>query len=214
MTAPKSSRSWRLADGQALADEYPYTFYKPSAEAIAALRPGDEVKLIFEMDSDDPEAPNAERMWVAIQARNGDAFEGLLDNTPACITDLAAGDPVAFETRHIIQVSIDDPMPSKTAKYEARCFVTRRVLYEGEPIGYLYREEPEYDDDSGWRISAGTESEDYMDEADNIMWVSLGAVLREDDSIVDLLEAPVGSAFLHNEDDDGFAAIDAEAGSL
>ena len=34
-----------------------------------------------------------------------------------------------------------------------------------------------------------------MDNSDNIHWVSLGAVLREDDSIVDLLDAPVGSSF-------------------
>ena len=148
-------------------------------------------------------------MWVEIRSHSDVAFEGLLANTPVCIKDLNAGDPVCFEARHIIQVSIDDPVPSQTARYEARCFVTRTVFRDGVPIGYLYREEPEYDDDSGWRISAGTESDAYMDDANNIMWVSLGAVLREDDSIVDLLDAPVGTAFMRNERDDGFTRTEA-----
>jgi hypothetical protein len=208
MNTTKHDRSWRLADGNALAARYPYTFHTPSTEAIAALRPGDEVKLIFEVEADDVRAPNAERMWVEIRSRSRDSFEGRLGNTPAYIRNLAAGDPVSFEARHIIQVSIDDPVPSRTAKYEARCFVTRAVLYDRAPVGYLYREEPEYDDDSGWRIAAGTESDDYMDEPANIFWVSLGAVLREDDSIVELLDEPPGAAFSRNEDDDGFTRLE------
>ena len=162
---------------------------------MALLDPTDEVKLIFEFDSDDPEAPNAERMWVEIKEISGQKFIGLLDNDPVYIDDLACGDPVTFEEKHIIQVSIDDPVPSKTDKYLSRCLVTHRVLHEGAPVGYLYREEPDTDDDSGWRILSGDESEAYVAESDNISCVSLGAVLREDDRILDLLDAPIGSSF-------------------
>ena len=188
-------QSWWLADAQKLADEYPYTFHKPSLQAVALLKPADEVKLIFQFRSDDPEAPNAERMSVEITKISGRRFRGILDNDPAYIDDLRCGDPVEFQHKHIIQVSIDDPVPSKTDKYLPRCLVTHRVLYEGVPIGYLYREEPDADDDSGWRILCGDESREYMDESDNISIVSLGAVFREDDRIVDLLDAPIGSSF-------------------
>jgi len=99
------------------------------------------------------------------------------------------------EAKLIFRFDCDDPVPSKTDKYLPRCFVTRRVLHEGHKIGDLYREEPDRDDDSGWRFLAGDESDEYMDDSDNIHLVSLGAVLRQDDSILELLDSPVGSAF-------------------
>lgn len=95
--------SWRLGDAQALADHYPYTFYKPSPEAIARLRIGDLAKLIFEFDSDDPQAPGAERMWVLItDIHDNHRFSGSLENIPLYIKDLRAHDPVRFEARHIM----------------------------------------------------------------------------------------------------------------
>ena len=48
-----------------------------------------------------------------------------------------------------------------------RCFVTNNILYEGRPVGYLYREEPDYEDDSGWRITTGTETDEYMNDSGN-----------------------------------------------
>ena len=146
-------------------------------------------------------------MWVEIKEASGKTFKGVLDNDPAYITDLKCGDPVAFSEKHIIQVSIDDPVPSKTDKYLPRCFVTHRVLYDGAPVGYLYREEPDVDEDSGWRFMSGDESDEYMDSSNNISFVSLGAVLREDDRIVDLLEEPIGSAFEFNYATNSFVPV-------
>jgi len=203
-----STRSWRLSDAQKLAEEYPYTFHKPSSQAVGLLKPGDEVKLIFEFRSDDPDAPGAERMWVEIKEISGKTFEGVLDNDPAYIIDLKCGDPVTFAEKHVIQLSIDDPVPSKTDKYLPRCFVTHRVLYEEVRVGYLYREEPESDEDSGWRIMCGDESDEYMDSSDNISFVSLGAVLRQDDRIVNLLEEPIGSVFEFNSATESFNRVD------
>lgn len=201
-------QSWWLADAQKLAHEYPYTFHKPSPQAVSLLKPADEVKLIFQFGSDDPEAPSAERMWVEITKVRGRRFKGVLDNVPVYIDDLQCGDPVEFEEKHIIQVSIDDPVPSKTDRYLPRCFVTHRVLYEGAPVGYLYREEPDADDDSGWRIMCGDESQAYMDRSENISVVSLGAVLREDDRIVDLLDEPSGSSFEFDPASNSFVRAD------
>jgi hypothetical protein len=191
----KGNRSWWLADGQRLADDFPYTFHKPSSEAVRLLKPEDEVKLIFRFDSDDPEAPNAERMWVEITEISGQRFEGVLDNDPAYIKDLKCGDPVSFKEEHIIQVSIDDPVPSETDKYLPRCLVSQRIMKDGQRVGWLYRQEPDRENDSGWRVFCGDESDDYANDVDNICVVSLGAVLREDDNILELLDSPAGSAF-------------------
>lgn len=68
--------------------------------------------------------------------------------------------------------------------------MTRRVLDDGCPVGYLYREEPDDGEDSGWRITANDESEDYMDDAENLACVSLGVVLN--------LDEPEGAADVRN----------------
>lgn len=192
-------KSWSLVDAQKLAEEFPYTFYKPSSQLVSQLKPGNQVKLIFEFRSDDPDAPSAERMWVDIAKVSDKGFYGLLDNDPAYIKDLKYKDSIKFNENHIIDSDLDDPVPSITEKYVKRCFVTNNILYQGEKVGYLYREDPDADDDSGWRMNTGTETDEYMDNADNISYVSLGAVLREDASIVHFLEREPGSAFARDE---------------
>lgn len=201
------NRSWKLEDAQKLADEFPYTFYKPSKEVVSQLKAENQAKLIFEFESDDPEAPRAERMWVEITEVKNGVFSGYLDNEPAYIKDLKHKDPVEFRECHIIDTDLDDPVPSITDKYIKRCFVTHNILYEGRPVGYLYREEPDYDDDSGWRFTAGDETDEYMEDSDNSSYVSLGAVLREDDSCVALLDREVGVAF-ERDDKGNFVELD------
>lgn len=190
--------SWRLIDADPIAAANPYTFYKPSPELISRVRPGEVVKLIFDFDCDDPEAPGAERMWVVVEAVLGEGrFRGRLDNEPAWIEDLKAGDPISFEARHVINTEHDDD-DNLVERFIKRCYVTNRVLRDGKLVGYLYREAPDREDDSGWRITANDESDEYMDSAENLAYVSLGAVLSRDDSFRDLLDAPVGSAFVRD----------------
>lgn len=191
--------TWRLRDADATAAENPYTFYKPSRELIAKVRPGETVKLIFDVSSDDPEAPSAERMWVIVdKVQSATEFEGRLDNEPRWIQDLAAGDPIQFKACHIINTEHDDG-DNLVERYIKRCYVTNRLLQDGCRAGYLYREDPDREDDSGWRITANDESDDYMSDPDNIAYVSLGAVLSRDDSFRELLDEPAGSAFIRDQ---------------
>jgi hypothetical protein len=190
--------TWRLRDADPIAAEHPYTFYKPSRELIAKVTTEETVKLIFDFDSEDPEAPGAERMWVIVDKVLGDGgFVGRLDNEPRWIKDLAAGDRVTFWACHIVNTEHDDN-DNLVEKYTKRCYVTNRVLLDGCNVGYLYREEPDREDDSGWRITANDESQEYMDHSENIAFVSLGAVLSRDDSFRELLDSPVGSAFIRD----------------
>ena len=192
-------KSWRLEDAQKIADEFPYTFYKPSQELVSQLKKGNQAKLIFVFESTDPEAPRAERMWVDIEEVSGDVFKGSLDNDPAYIKDLKYKDPISFNSCHIIDTDLNDPVPSIVDKYIKRCFVTNNVLYDGEAVGYLYREDPDHEDDSGWRMNTGKESDEYMEDLNNISYVSLGAVLSQDDSVIHLLDREVGCAFARDE---------------
>lgn len=192
-------KTWSLENAQLIADECPFTFHKPSKEVVSQLRKGNQAKLIFEFKSDDPDAPGAERMWVEITEVSGKLFTGYLDNDPVYIKDLKYEDPVEFNACHIIDTDLDDPVPSITDKYIKRCFVTNNILYDGDLVGYLYREGPDRDDDSGWRFTTGYESDEYMDDFDNFSYVSLGAVLKQDDSIILFLDRETGSSFVKND---------------
>lgn len=61
--------------------------------------------------------------------------------------------------------------------------------------------------DSGWRITSNTEADTYMDNPENIAYVSLGAVLNQDDSFIDLLDQPAGSAFVRDPDTSEFVPV-------
>jgi hypothetical protein len=192
--------TWTLENADDVAAQNKYTFFKSPRETIALVRPGDIVKLIFVVESSDPEAPRAERMWVVVDRIDGDGrFFGRLGNQPRWIKDLQRGDEVAFDARHIIDTQHDSD-DNLVERYIKRCYVTQRVLRDGANVGYLYREAPDRDDDSGWRFTAGDESDEYMDDADNAAYVSVGAVLSKDDSFIDLLDAPIGAAFERDRD--------------
>jgi len=135
MASDLGKSTWRRDDAAVKAAANPFTFYKPSSDAIALLRVGKLVKLIFAFESNDPQAPRAERMWVRIERIEADRYVGTLDNDPRYIEDLKCGDEVEFEVRHIIQTDIDDPLPDPTEPYRRRCFVSHRVLHEGARVG-------------------------------------------------------------------------------
>jgi hypothetical protein len=196
------SKNWELEDAQKIADEFPYTSHKPSGDVVSKLQNGNLAKCIFRFQSDDPEAPRAERMWILISDISDGVFTGRLDNDPQYIDSLKYQDLVTFSECHIIDTDLDDPIPSVTDKYIKRCFVTNNILHDGAPVGYLYREEPDNDDDSGWRFTTGTETDEYMDNAANTSIVSLGAVLRQDDSCVALLDRNYDVAFIKDENDE------------
>lgn len=95
----------RLRDCQALHRQHPRTFQVPSAADLAALAPGDMVKLIFATDEADRlRGCDAERMWVLIEARDGDTFRGELNNEPAIISALAWGDRITFLACHVATI--------------------------------------------------------------------------------------------------------------
>jgi hypothetical protein len=205
-TQDGTTDKWWLADTDERKRAAPYTFYQPPRELVSRLAVGDGVKLIFEFDSDDNEAPGAERMWVMITEVKDGRFAGQLENTPRFIKGLSQGALVTFESRHIANTTLDED--DGLEPFANRCLVSRKVLDEGQPVGYLYREEPDMEEDSGWRIFAGDESDEYLENSDNIEFVSLGAVLNRDDSFLHLLGAPAESFFARDEETGEFVQLE------
>ena len=80
------------------------------------------------------------------------------------------------------------------------CFVSDRITVDGAPVGYMYREDPDNEIDSGWRFLAGDESQDYINNPDNLAIFEVNQIAKHDPDIVALLSAPSGSAFERTED--------------
>ena len=75
------------------------------------------------------------------------------------------------------------------------CFATDMITVEGCKVGYMYREEPDFDGDSGWRFLAGVESQEYLDDSDNLTIYAVNTIANYDPEIIPFLHAPIGSAF-------------------
>lgn len=198
--------SWSLVDCEEMAKAHKYTFYKPSKHITDQLEVGNLVKLNFQFESTDKEDATGERMWVIITEKTNGKFKGTLDNHPFYLSELYYQDIIEFDHKHIIDYDLDISEPNLVDKYINRCLVNNQILYDGEMINYIYREEAlEIDDegdfvDTGWRIMTGKETEEYADNPDNFSFVTMGAVLSIDDSFIDILEAAIGSSYERNED--------------
>ena len=79
------------------------------------------------------------------------------------------------------------------------CIATNRITVEGCKVGYCYREKPDGDWDSGWRFTAGDESEEYMDDPNNAGIYGLNTICNDDPDIIPLLNTPAPCAFERDE---------------
>ena len=75
------------------------------------------------------------------------------------------------------------------------CFSTNKITVDGLLVGYMYREEADFESDSGWRFMAGNESKEYLDLADKLGIYDVNTIANYDPEIIPFLDASVGSAF-------------------
>jgi hypothetical protein len=75
------------------------------------------------------------------------------------------------------------------------CIATDMITVDGKKVGFMYREEPSESVDTGWRFMSGMETQEYMDNANNLEIYHTNTVANYDPEIIPLLDSPVGSAF-------------------
>lgn len=216
----KQFGSFIVLDERETARENPYTYYLPSEEKLAAIEPGDSVKIVIR-SVPHSHLYDAERVWVTVEEISCDDFTGSLQNTPLDIPQLRPNDKITFKRWAIIDCLWENPrkedryQPEKTNQYWGRCLVDAEVINGDARVGFLYRETPDAarDEDNypdtGWRIRADIRhlTEEQYDNP-TAVYIAIGKVLNKDDSWLHLIDAKVGSRFFRNPDTDEFEPTD------
>ncbi len=73
------------------------------------------------------------------------------------------------------------------------CFATDHIAVEGMHVGFMYREAPDNEIESGWRFLSGTETQDYMDDSNNTSIYEVNTIANYDPAIIPYLDCPEGT---------------------
>jgi hypothetical protein len=88
------------------------------------------------------------------------------------------------------------------------CIATDRVTVDGKKVGYMYREEPDDNLDSGWRFLAGTESQKYVDNPENSGIYEVNVLANLDPAIMPYLLLPFNTELVRVEGADEFKIVE------
>lgn len=86
------------------------------------------------------------------------------------------------------------------------CFATDKITVEGMKVGYMYREHPDDEVDSGWRFFSGTETQEYVDDFENTMLYDVNTIANYDPAIIPYLNSEFGTE-LERVDGDKFVIV-------
>jgi hypothetical protein len=81
------------------------------------------------------------------------------------------------------------------AEGRGSCIASDRITVDGKGVGFMFREAPCEATDSGWRFLSGEETQEYAQTPANFAIYDVNTIANYDPSIIDHLDAPVGSAF-------------------
>ena len=190
-------RSWELEDVEIAAQNNLGTFFIPSKEERNSKKKGDLVRLHFLLKEPRGDEPRAERMWVEIIKSKSllGKYIGVLTNQPEFIRDLNAGDEIEFYSKHIARVIVEKDDPRWIDSYERMAIVSKMCLDKDSVIRFLYREKPDREQDSGWRMFTGYESDEYNNDPQNIRIINVGWLLDKDSTLLEPLKCEYGSVF-------------------
>lgn len=79
------------------------------------------------------------------------------------------------------------------------CIASDRITVNGKKIGYMYRENPTNEFDTGWRFFAGDEDEQYADNPNNFEIYELNTICNYDQDIIPYLMKTVGTRLERND---------------
>ncbi|HAF82252.1 MAG TPA: DUF2185 domain-containing protein [Brevundimonas sp.] len=196
---------YRIVDPRPIAASAPYTFFLPNPLDVAALKDGDFIKATVKSVPESAQW-DAERLWFVITSVSDEAFEARLESDPRDMPNLEKGRVIQIPRPAVVDLIFSDDRAQTVGprEYWERCLVDGAVLNGARRIEFIYREDADNTSDSafhdsGWRIRATTSGLSALEaEQATVECVALGAVLNKDDSWLHLIDAPAGSAFLRD----------------
>ena len=93
------------------------------------------------------------------------------------------------------------------AEGHGAAFASDMVVVEGHRVGFMYRERPDFLEDSGWRFMSGFESDEYVSNPANFGIYDINTIANYDPDIVPLLRQPIGSEFQRDPESGVFSDV-------
>jgi hypothetical protein len=87
------------------------------------------------------------------------------------------------------------------------CLATDRITVDGKPVGFMYRDPPKDDVDSGWTFLSGDETQEYLDDPANLGIYDVNTIANYDPAIINYLGAQALSAFERKPGTNEFVAV-------
>jgi len=200
-TADLMAKFLRLENVEDTAKRCPETFFIPSSSERKSQKTGSSVRLHFLVEEPDENGPQAEHLWVKITQERGffRPYKGVLENAPALITNLRQGDEITFEPRHIAKTVIKKDDPRWIDAADLKALVSEMCFDKGQTVRFLYRQKADREEDSGWRMFTGHETEEYTDKPKNVRIVDVGYMLDRDPSLLLPLKEGIGAVYERDE---------------
>lgn len=188
---------WTLEDVEETNRLFPLSFFIPSEQERRAQTKGRQVRLHFTLANPAQGDPRTERMWVEIMGQDPDTlkYTGVLTNAPVSLKTLQAGDVLEFEPRHIAQTILRKGDPSWVEVGEKVALVSKKCLIPGSAVRWMYRVSGDREQDSGWRLFAGDEDNEYLSNPNNTRLMNVYYILDLDPSLLEPFKREEGTAF-------------------
>ena len=197
-TDKKKGIGYSLEDVQAKHQKNPRHFLIPSQEEINQLKMGDQVRLIFVLDTVLENGCRAERMWVELTEIRDGKFKGRLTNQPAYITSVRLGDELDFAREHIASLMV----PQLNLDTQKGAMITKDCFLRRE-INWAIHDEPHHPQDSGWQFFTGYESQEDLDDPSKITIISLEDALEMEPLLETVLDKN-GEAYVYQAEQNAF----------
>lgn len=82
---------------------------------------------------------------------------------------------------------------------QAVCMASAQITEDKLNVGFMYREQPEEDLDSGWRFLSGNEDDAYLDNENNYGVFDVEYIVQLDPLVRNYIHLPVGTELERND---------------
>jgi hypothetical protein len=89
--------------------------------------------------------------------------------------------------------------------FDKTCLISKDLVDNHKKVRFMYKEQSYKEMDSGWRFFSGDATQEYVDNADNLLLVTLNYVINNVDSSVEkYLNSQIGIAYERENANDDF----------